>query len=324
MIEFLSLIIIVFCMFGGALFSGMETGVISIHRMRLRHFVRQGAHGAKILQGFLDDSDRLLGTTLVGNNIFMVIASVFAASLMERLLGSWGEAVSTLVVSIMLLVFSEYLPKSWFRGRPLDRCLRFAGVLHAAEIVFRPFSRSIIWLTRSMVPGPSKSFSKPAPFVTVEDIKILARESEKDGILSSTERVMINRVFDLSDKTARQIMIPREKMVTVNSDATLEKFFKVIRKSKYTRLPVWDEATQQYIGIINVFYVLSVNHEDHGRLVRDFTRPPVFVPENMPVDDIFPRLRRSHQPMSLVTNDKSEVVGLITTEDILEEIVGKL
>lgn len=324
MIEFFSLIIVIICLFGQALFAGMETGIISIHRMRLRHFVRQGEPGAKILQGFLDDSDRLLGTTLVGTNFFMVVMSVFSASLMERLVGVWGEAVSTVVVSVVALIFGEYLPKTWFRGRPLDRCRRFAGVINVAEIVFRPFSKSIIWLTRSLVPGPSKSFSKPAPFVTVEDIKILARESEKDGILSSKERVMINRVFELSDKTASQIMIPREKMVTVNSDTILGKFFKVIRKTNYTRLPVWDEDKQQYIGIINVFYVLSVDHDDHDRPVSDFTRPPVFVPENMPVDDIFPRLRRSHQPMSLVTNDKSEVIGLITTEDILEEIVGKL
>ena len=135
---------------------------------------------------------------------------------------------------------------------------------------------------------------------------------------------MINRVFELSDKTAGQIMIPLNEMITVESDATVLELFDVARKSKYTRVPVWDPEKKEYIGIINVFYLLSLDVKDHQKSVKEFVRPPLFIDENVPVDEIFPRLRRSRQPLCLVKNNKDETLGLVTTEDILEEIVGKL
>jgi len=323
MIE-LHLVAVVFCMAGAAFFAGMETGVISIHRMRLRHFVRQGTRGVKILQGFLDNSDRLLGTTLVGTNICIVVASVLTASVAARLLGGWGEAVSTIALSILVLFFSEYLPKAWFHSRPLERCRRFAGLLRAAELVLRPLSNTVIWLTRWLVPGSSKPFSRPAPFVTKEDLKILAREGEKNGMLSSRERLMIHRVFELSGKRAGDVMIPRSEMTLVQSDTLISEFFKLARSSGFTRMPVYDRQKAEFTGIINVFFVLSEQPHDSGKTVAEFMRPPLFVPKDMPADDIFPRLRRFRQPMCLVKNEKSEVAGLITTEDLLEEIVGEL
>ena len=324
MIVGLQLVVIAFCMLSGAFFSGMETGVISIHRIRLRHFVRQGALTAKMLQRFLDHSDLLLGTTLVGTNISVVVISIIAASLATSLMGGWGEAVSTVTASVMVLIFCEYLPKSWFHSRPLERCRRFAVTLRFAELVLRPVSMTVVWLTKWLVPGPSTSFSKPVPFVTREDLKVLAHEGEKDGMLSPKERVMIHRVFELSGKRAHQIMTPQSKMTVVYTNTTIPEFFNIARSSNFTRMPVYDRAKNKYVGIINVYYVLADQTDDRGKTVAGFVRPPLFIPEDMPVDDIFPRLRRFRQPMCLVTDEKSEVAGLITTEDILEEIVGQL
>lgn len=318
------LIVIVLCMGGVAFFAGMETGAISIHRMRLRHSVRQGSHRAKILQGFLENPDRLLGTTLVGTNIFLVMMSVLSASLAVRLIGDWGEAVSMAVVSILVVIFCEYLPKAWFHSRPLERCCRYAGVLRFTELALLPISAVVIWLTKRLGAGPSKSFSQQAPFITREDLKFLTREEAKNGMLSPRESAMINRVFELSGKNARRIMIPRSEMTIVYSDTTIPEFFDTARTSDFTRMPVFDREKNEFIGIINVFYVLSTRHEDRGKTLAGFVRTPLFIPEDMPVDEIFPRLRRSRQPMCLVTSDQSQVTGLITTEDILEEIVGKL
>lgn len=317
------LLCIVGCMVGQAFFCGMETGVISIHRMRLKHFVKKGESGAKMLQDFLDHSDRLLGTTLVGTNIFLVVISVLAASLTNKAFGHASEPLSTIIVSVILLIFCEYLPKSWFRERPLERCRRYVGVLRLSEIVFTPISFVIIGITRMLVPGPRKSLSKPVPFVTREDLKILVKEGEQDGVLSPRERVMINRVIELSGKKARDIMIPRNKMEYVRSDTMLSDFFAKARETGFTRSPVWDEKTDTFVGVINVFYLLS-QEADKTRNVSELSRPPLFIPAEMPADDIFPKMRRSHQPLSLVVDESASVIGMITTEDILEEIVGKL
>lgn len=324
MAELGYLIVILFFLLTNAFFAGIETGVISIHRMRLRHFVRRGEPGSKLLHEFLEDSDRLLGTTLVGNNVSLVIISVMVTSMAVDVFPRWGEIMSTVVVSVFVLVFCEYIPKIWFRNRPLERSRRFAGILRLTELFFLPFSKVVIMFTRLLVPGPKESFSKPIPFVTIEDLKILAKEGEKDGVLSSEEHAMISRVFDLSDKTADQIMIPLEEMIKVESNMTISELFDVARKSKYTRMPVWDSDSDKYTGVINVFYVLSLDEKDHQGLVKDYLRPPLFISEKMPLDDIFPKLRRSRQPVALVNNDQGKVLGMVTTEDILEEIVGKL
>lgn len=324
MIAGWEIVVILVCLLGEAFFAGMETGVISIHRMRLRHFVRRGTPGAQLIEDYLNNPDRLLGTTLVGTNLSVVVLSVVAASMGARLVGAWGETLSSAVVTLVVLVFCEYLPKSWFHSRPIERTRRFAAVLRASEWVMWPLSRGIIGLTRLLVPGSARSFSSPAPFVTREDLKLLAHEGERDGVLSPRERFMIHRVFELSGKQASQIMVPGDRMTAVTTDTTVDEFCRIARRTLYTRMPVYDPARKAYAGVVNIFSILSVQTADAAKTVAEYVRPPLFVPAAMPVDDILPLMRRSRQPMCLVRNETDEVVGLLTTEDILEEIVGTL
>ncbi len=317
------LFIILLCMIGHAFFAGIETGVISIHRMRLRHFVRQGSINAKILETFIQNFDRLLGTTLVGTNICVVINSVVAANLAIQLNILGGEATSSIIMTILIILFGEYLPKAWFRSRPIERCERFAGVLRISELLFMPFSFTIIGIARLISPGEKNTFAKPAPFVTREDLKTLAKEGEKDGILSPKERDMIHSVIELSGKSAEEVMVPLDKITQAYNDMKIPEFYALARHSGLTRMPVINRETSEFIGIINVFHVLASENKQTDKTVADFMRPPQFIPAKMPVDDILPRMRRGRQPISLVKKD-GNVIGLITTEDILRIIVGKL
>ena len=325
MIIVSNLTLILICMLGAAFFSGVETGVISIHRMRLRHRVKEGKPEARVLQGFIDNPDRLLGTTLVGTNICVVITSILSASLAGHYLPPrWSEIVSTLGMSALLLVFSEYIPKAWFQGKPMERCNRFAGILHLSSLILRPVSAILTGLTTLFLPRQSKAKGQQRLLNTREELQHLAHEGEQNGVLSHKERVMIHRVFELCAKRAGQIVIPRSDMITVASTATISELFKIARESNFTRMPVYDERTKKFVGIINIFDVLSTQSADSTQKVTDFARTPLFIPREMPVDDILPRLRLSRQPMCLVTDKEAEVVGLITTEDVLEEIVGQL
>ena len=319
----LQLAILLLCIAGSAFFAGIETGAISIHRLRLRHSVRRGDMDAHTMEHFLEHPDRLLGTTLVGNNITIVTISVITASLASAS-GRAVQIVISVLTTLMILLLCEFLPKAWFRARPLERSARFAGLLRFFELLLRPLAWVVVGVTRLIVPGPQTSFGAPPPFVTREDLKILAHESEKDGALSSRERMMINRVFELSGKLARDIMIPRAQMVTVNHDMTVGQFYDKSRESGLTRLPVIDDMQDKVLGVVNVFYLLSEAGADRDGPIATFARDPLFIRDTMPVDDIFPRLRRFRQPMCLVKNRTGDTVGLITTEDILEEIVGKL
>lgn len=322
MITFLILIMLI-CLIAHAFFSGIETGVISIHRMRLRHFVRQGSTNARILESFVANFDRLLGTTLVGANICVVVISVVAASLAVRLSLPGGEATSSAITAILIIIFAEYLPKAWFHSRPLERSERFVGILRIAELILMPISFCIIHIARLISPGGNESFTKPDPFVTREDLKVLAREGEKDGVLSSKERYMIHRVIELPGTTAEAVMVPRETMTLAYDDMTIPEFYALARESGFTRMPVYNRPSSKFIGIMNVFFVLWNDHAESHATIADFMRPAQTVSATMPVDDILPHMRRGRQPMCLVERN-GDVVGLITTEDILRTIVGKL
>jgi CBS domain containing-hemolysin-like protein len=311
-------------MLGAAFFSGIETGVISIHPIRLRHLLEEGVPGARTLQWFRDHSDRLLGTTLTGTNICIVIASIVAAETSSKLFPTWGKAISSAVVTTMLVIFSEYMPKAWFRSKPLDRSRRFAKVLRVSYLVLRPVAATVTWFTYWIVPRSSYDSKPRRPFVTREDLKALAHELDEGGVISSRERVMIHRVFELSSKTASQIMVPRDKMVVVGADASAAELVTLARKSGLARFPVYDAGKDIYTGIVNVLQVPSVFAADGAVKIADHVRPAPLINADMPVDQILPRLRRKKQPMCLVTDAQSRVIGSITTEDVLEEIVGKL
>jgi len=320
----LQILLILLCMTSEAFFAGMETGVISIHRMRLRHFVKKGSLNARMLQGYIEHPDRLLGTTLVGTNLSTVITSVTAASVAEHLFGHVGEIVSTAAVGFVVLVFSEYLPKAWFHSQPLKRCSLFAGAFRVAEIVLRPISKVILWISGLIVPHRKGSLADPRPFVTKEDLKILAQQGEKDGVLSPRERFMIHRVIELSGKKARQIMVPRDDIKFVQMDTSLRRFFDMARETDLRRMPVLDRHSGEFVGIINVFYALPALRKADEEPVCHFMRKPLFIADDTRVNDILPRMRRYRQPVCLVKDSSGQVCGLVTTEDVLQEVVGKL
>jgi putative hemolysin len=308
-----------------AFYSGIETGLISIPRIRLYKLAKSGNAAARMLKKFLDSPDLMFGTTLTGTNLSLVITSVIAADMARIYLGRGGEAISSVVVTVLLLIFSEYLPKAWFHAVPLERCLRFSRVLQVSGIIFRPVSNAIVAMTRLLVPGASQSMGHADQFASRDEIRMIFRQSGKDGVLTTAKQQMIHGVFELSSQCARDIMIPREQMVCVDAGTGMDAFYELVRNNRFTRYPVYDRAQEKFTGIVNVFQVVSENPQRRSAAtVAAFARPLLTVDENMPVDAVLPRMRRLRQPMCLVSGADGRVVGLLTTEDILVEIVGQL
>ncbi|MDE0838196.1 MAG: hemolysin family protein [Kiritimatiellae bacterium] len=323
MTEWLELLICAACLVASGFFSGIETGIVSIHPVRLMHLVKEKVNGATMLQGFFDNSDRLLGTTLVGTNLCNVTISVLAASIATSRFGPMGESAAAVVTALMVLVFAEYLPKAWFHSRPTIRSLRFVRVLRFSEVVLHPLSVACMRVSK-LIMRRNVTFVRKSLFATKEDFKHLTEEGAVHGALTHRERDMIERVFELSGKTARQIMIPRDDMIVVDTDASIERFFDLVRESSFTRIPAFDSQKGAFTGVINVFHVLSQHEDTPSANAGKFARAPLFVDENLPVDDILPLMRRHRQPLCMVHDASGAVVGMLTTEDILEEIVGAL
>lgn len=317
----LELLIVVLCLLGSWFFSGIETGLISINRLRLRHLVRHKVKGAATLQQFIQQPDLLLGTTLVGNNIVNTVLSVLAASVGVRLLGESGAWVASAVVTVVLLILCEYFPKAWFQSFPASRCLPFAPALQALSRIFSIVGRPLMAVVRLIVPSPREDSPVAQPLVTREELIHLAREGQQSGILTSDEVRMIDGVFELKAMTCAEIMIPRERMIYVHEDTSVDDLRVFARAQEAAQFPVLNKQTQEFTGVVYLVDVLS-DESPAGKAVRDYQRPPQWVMCHTPVDHVLPRMRVTRQPLVLVTDEHYHCIGLVAMEDVLEEVVG--
>ncbi len=320
---FSDLILFLICLLGSGFFEGMETGVISLNRMRLRHLAEAGDRAARILQNFLEQPDRLLGVTLVGTNICTVIASVIAANWSARMHPSL-QPFNAIATTLIILIFSTYLPKAWFQSHPMERCRPFANPLRWSSLILRPLINTMNWITSLIAPSATQPKATRALVSTKDELDFLAQESADHGVLSPRQRIMIRRVLELSTKTARHIMTARENMAILPSSADMPQLMSRVRESAHTRLPVCEEDGKTIKGTINFFDVMAGSDENTDGSIKPFIRPALFIQETTPLMETFAKLRLSKQSMCLVVNAKLEVTGLITNQNVLQAIVGKL
>mgnify|MGYP001199964493 CR=1 FL=1 len=309
------------CLVGGAFFAGIETGIVSINRLRLRHLVLRRVRGARLLERFVRDPDLMLGTTLIGTNLCHVVATVSAASIGARLGGDRGVAAAGALLTVVVLVFCEYLPKAWFQSFAARRTLPFAPILYAVSWIFAPFRWILTFLVGRLL-GALPVQPRSPPLLTREDLLHLASEGESSGVLTAHETRMIRGIFELSGMTCRDIMIPRSRMVTVDQDMPAERVLELAREKRLHRFPVWHAKRKAFIGVVHVFDIVR-DRNRAGWTAEHYCRPPQLVGAQMLVDHVLPRMRVTRQPMMLVTDDRFEVIGLLTLNDVLNEIVGQ-
>jgi len=319
----LHLLVVLAAVAGSAFYAGMETGIVSINRLRLRHMLRKRMKNAEILQEFLQQPDHLLGTTLVGTNLCHSVGTVAAVSLGAHLLGVPGYWTMHVLITLLLLVFGEYLPKAWFQGMPARRAAPFAKALKWSGYILYPASRLITLITRLLMPVKTSQEDTGRPFVTMEELRHLAAEGQKTGTLTTDEGRMIHGVFDLTHHTTRELMVPAAEMIVVRTDTPRDEILRVAREKSVSRLPVFDDSTRRFNGIVYIFDVLQ-DTEDDLKTARDYMRPPQFVSADTSADELVPRMRLTRQPLMLVIDAAAEVVGLVTVEDVLAKIVGEM
>ena len=316
------ILLLLACLAGSAFFAGVETGVISINRLRLQHLVRRQVPGAKAIRHFLTHSDLLLGTTLIGTNLLHVVSAVLAASIGQRLGGATGAAGAGVAMLLVTLVCCEYIPKAWFQAAPARRAIPLAGVLRAASWVLLPLTFLVNLVVRWTLPRRDAKEVEDKMLVSREELLHLAREGEQSGVLTKHESEMIHGVFELTHKTCSVLMTPRDKMAFVPATATPEEILALARVREFNRLPVYDPEHKSFVGVVHIFDILA-DDAPAGKTAADYMRPPQLVASYLPVDHLLPRMRVTRLPLFLVTDDRYEVIGLITLEDVLREVTGE-
>ena len=305
-----------------AFFSGIETGLISLNRVRLRHEVEHRNRRAMILNTFVENTERLLGTTLIGTNLANVVVAVSASVLATHVFGANAliGLAATVVASSVLLIVSEITPKTLFRHYTHRLCMTCADVLNATAWLFAPLVGLFGVLMRAIARVGKRAEQPRSFFVTREELKQLAKEGEAGGALTTDERQMIDGVFDFPYKTVHEIMVPLSRTVTVARDTPIRELFEISQRTGYARLPV--REGDKISGVVNVYEILFENVARDGKTARELMQNAQFVRSTDRIDRILPVLRASRNPISVVINPEGQHLGIVTIEDIVGEIVG--
>jgi putative hemolysin len=321
--------VLVVCVFAAALASGTETALTSVNRLRVRHLAEDGSPRAAILQRLQGDPQRFLGTVLIVNTFALIVASAAATLLGLTLLdphlpeglGTIGDFLVSFVLSLFLLIFAEITPKT-LAVRHADRvALQVAPVVDRLATFLSPLLWFVTLVARAVVPGRGHVRA----FVTEAELMTLLSVSEEQGIIEEEERDMIQGIVEIGDKLVREVMVPRTDMVAVPKDASLEQIADLMEKQGHTRLPVYDADYDHIIGLIHAKDLLK--HFAKGtsdfRLER-ILRPINSTPEQKKVDELLHDMRQKKAHMMVVIDEYGGTAGIVTLEDVLEEIVGEI
>ena len=312
-----------------AFFSGSETALTAASRARMHALAAEGNERAANVNRLLAAPERIIGTVLLGNNLVNILASALATSLLVRLFGDVGVAYATVVMTTLVVVFAEVLPKTYALAYPDRISLSVAPVMRTLIVVFKPATVAVAFVVRQVL--------KLTPSTTDDEANILAAHDEirgtidlqtKEGAVGRHDAAMLGGVLDLRDLQVSDIMVHRTKMETINADEPPQKIIDDLLRSQYTRVPIWRDEPENIIGVLHakdLFAALGRAGWDVGNLdIMTFAVEPWFVPDTTALKDQLNQFLKKKAQMALVVDEYGEVQGLITLEDILEEIVGQI
>lgn len=299
-----------------ALFAGLETGVVTLNRVKLRARARRGDGVARQLLGLLQAPERILSAFLIGNTLANVGGGALASEWAIHSTGdeALGSLLATIGMSAVFLVFSELGPKAYFRRRGETAVPRLMWFIRLARVLFAP----VIWITSYLFRLVTRGGAE-RHLLTREELRQIVKEG---GGLGTREQRMLHSVFDFGHTMVREVMIPLPDVVSLPEAASTEELLDLVARRRFTRIPVYRDRVDAIIGLVNVFDVLY--DDKRAREARRYVRPIHVVPETSFIHRVLVELQRRRENMALVVNEFGACTGIVTVEDIVEEIMGEL
>ena len=323
--AWLQLTILVVSLILCATASAAETALTSISRIKLRNLVEEGDVRAAEIENLLDNPNVFLSTILVINSVAVIVASSMATVLALRFSETLGELISTVLISLVVLIFCEITPKTAAVQNPIRWARVLVRPVRNAAWLLRPIVWSLSAVTNFFVRLIGGQIKHRGPFVTEEELRLLVSVGEEEGVLEEEETEMIHSIFEFADTTVREVMVPRIDMVTLEADATVDEAVDLALQAGFSRIPVYKESIDEITGVLYTKDMLKQLREDHNTLpVRDLVRPAYFVPETKKLDDLLREIQQKRVHMVIVVDEYGSVAGLVTIEDLVEEIVGDI
>ncbi|ERJ11549.1 CBS domain protein [Haloplasma contractile SSD-17B] len=323
-IEIYKVVLLVFLIFLSAFFSSSETAFSSVNLIRLRNYVDEKRRGARKALYIAENFDHTLSAILIGNNLVNIAATTLSTMISVQLYGrSIGPVVATVVMTILILIFGEVLPKSYAKENATRFTLSTGWILLLLIWVFYP----LVWILLKFKQLSSrliKGADEGRPSVTEGELEYIMATMEEEGVLHEDEREMIRSVLDLNETTVYEIMTPRVDIVGVYIDENPEEIKRIFFTEKFSRIPVFEDTVDNVVGILyeRDFFTTLIKGEQVD--VKKIMRKGLFVPKSMRVDNLMELLQHNKQHMAVVSDEYGGTSGVVTMEDCLEELVGEI
>ena len=306
-----------------AFFSSAETSLVSVNQIRMRSLAENGNARAKRVLAITSNQSKMLSAILIGNNIVNISASSLATIVAQRIWGNAAVSIATGVLTILVLIFGEISPKTLATANADKLAMLFSGPIRILMIVLTPFIIVINFLAKGVLRLLGYKEDKNKTSFTEDELRTIVEVSHEEGVLENDEREMINNVFDFGESQAKDVMIPRIDMTCISIDSTFDEIVEVFRKDKYTRLPVYETSVDNVIGIINVKDLLLCEDKKNFS-VQNILRKPYYTYEYKKISELMEELKKTSNNFTIIVDEYGSTVGMITLEDLLEEIVGEI
>lgn len=317
----LLLLIVLLCL--SAFFSSSETALTTVNKIRMRNLADAGDDRAVVVLKVIGNPSKMLSAILIGNNIVNLYASALSTMLASRIWGNDAVGLATGILTLLILVFGEITPKTISTISAESIALRFARIIFVIMFILTP----VIFIVNNLSFLVLKLFrvdpNKRAESITEDELRTIVEVSHEEGVIESEEKKMINNVFDFGDARAKDVMIPRIDMSFVDVNATYEQLIEIFREEMYTRYPVYEDTTDNVIGIINIKDIFLAGNGE-AFTVRNYLRQPLYTYEFKKVSELMIEMRKAMINIVIVLDEYGATAGLITLEDMLEEIVGEI
>ena len=327
------------CLVLSAFYSGSETALVSVNKLRLNQLVKDKNARASIVHRLVESPQRMLALTLVGTNLANVLIAQLGEGLVVRGLPNLAVSLQGLIatagITTLLLIFGEILPKTIFRVKADALALRYAYLLRLSEMVLAPLIYFVQTLTQFILKLTDRGASTPSPDAQREELRLLATMGERSGNLHTDQRRMIHSLLNLQNRTVAQVMVPLVDIIAIEKNTKCEDFLQVAADSGFSRIPVYEEHIYNIVGIVNLLDVIYNDVESETNpnpdekpdttpnTIEPFIRTVLHVPESKNINDLLKEIQHTRHTMVFAVDEYGGTVGLATMEDLVEEIVGE-
>lgn len=306
-----------------AFFSSAETAMTTVNKIRVQSLASQGDKRAIILEKIISNSPKMLSTILIGNNIVNMSVSALMTTLTIQLFGNAYVGIATGILTLLILIFGEITPKNLATIHAEKLALSYSRIIYFLIVLLTPAAFIITKITSGVLALLHIDPNTQVNVMTEHELRTLVNVGQEEGVIENEEKKMIYNVFDFGDSAARDVMIPRIDMTFVNVDSTYEELMEIFREVMHTRFPVYEDNTDNVIGIINMKDLL-VYPKDQTFSIRKILREPYFTYEYKATADLMIEMRKASVNLAIVLDEYGATTGLVTLEDLLEEIVGEI